>query len=290
MSIKLIASPLQGFTDFRFRNAFNKHFGGIDVFLTPYIRTEGKTVVKAAFQRDIVRENNKNIHLIPQIMTKDADEFLFIAQYVKENGYEELNWNLGCPYPMVAKKGMGSGLLNDPAKIDNILKKVHDNSDIKVSVKMRLGYADKNEIFKVLPVLDAYPLTHIAIHPRIGKQLYKGSTDLNAFEDCIEKTKHKIYYNGDITSVDYFNKMAARFPSIDHWMIGRGIISDPFLAGMIKGNTSIYPENRIKLFADFHDDLFHGYNQAHRTFLLKCSSSGNILHYPLPTHTKRLKK
>lgn len=70
MSFKLLSSPLQGFTDFRFRNAFNTYFGGIDTFYAPYIRLNGKLEIKKAFHRDILPENNPDIELIPQIMTR----------------------------------------------------------------------------------------------------------------------------------------------------------------------------------------------------------------------------
>ena len=104
MSFTLLSSPLQGFTDFRFRNAFNKYFGGIDTFYAPYIRLNGKLVVKPAYERDLLPQNNTVDELIPQIMTNDADEFLFVSKYVQQLGYKELNWNLGCPYPMVTKR------------------------------------------------------------------------------------------------------------------------------------------------------------------------------------------
>ena len=262
MNFTLLASPLQGYTDFRFRNAFNKFFGGIDTFYAPYIRLNGKLEIKAAYERDILPENNTEIELIPQIMTKDADEFIFTANYVQKLGYKELNWNLGCPYPMVTKRGMGSGLISDPEKINNILNKVHAESDIIVSMKMRLGYDNSDEIFQVFPILDKYPIKSIAIHPRIGKQLYKGEVDLDAFQRCSDSTGHKLYYNGDITSQERFTEIAERFPMIDHWMIGRGIIADPFLPGMIKNNTSEYPKNRIDTFRMFHDTLFNEYEQA----------------------------
>jgi len=262
MPFKLLSSPLQGFTDFRFRNSFNKYFGGIDTFYAPYIRLNGKPEIKLAYQRDILPKNNTGLELIPQIMTNDADEFLYVAKYVQGLGYKELNWNLGCPYPMVAKRGLGSGLINDPAKINGILHKVYAESDIIVSVKMRLGYKNSEEIFRVLPFLEAYPIKSIAIHPRIGKQLYKGEVDLDSFQRCIENTNHKIYYNGNITSVAGFNELAERFPMTDHWMIGRGIIADPFLPEMIKSNTSAYPENRIEIFSKFHDALLHDYSQV----------------------------
>ena len=191
MSITLLSSPLQGFTDFRFRNAQNKYFGGIDTFYSPYIRLNGKLIIKSSYERDLLPENNSTLECIPQVITNDADEFLFVSKYVQSLGYKELNWNLGCPYPMVTKCGMGSGLISNSEKIKSILEKVHSESDIIVSMKMRLGYETTTEILDVLPILDTFPLKNIAIHARIGKQLYKGGVHLDAFQKCIDTTKHK---------------------------------------------------------------------------------------------------
>ena len=262
MDYTLLSSPLQGFTDFRFRNAQNKLFGGIDTFYSPYIRLNGKMVVKRSYERDLLPENNLGLEVIPQVITNDADEFLFVANNVRELGYKELNWNLGCPYPMVTKSGMGSGLINNPDKINHILDRAHSETDIIVSIKMRLGYENSEEILDVLPILDTYPIKNIAIHARTGKQLYKGGVHLDAFQQCIDSTIHKLYYNGDITSVAKFHEMQQRFPSINHWMIGRGLISDPFLPSMIKNNTSEYPANKIELFSAFHDTLYAIYSES----------------------------
>ncbi len=262
MDYTLLSSPLQGFTDFRFRNAQNKIFGGIDTFYSPYIRLNGKLVIKPSYERDLLPENNLGLEVIPQIITNDADEFLFVAKYVQELGYKELNWNLGCPYPMVTKCGMGSGLISNPERINGILKKVHSESDIIVSMKMRLGYDTTEEILEVLPILDTYPIKNIAIHARIGKQLYKGGVHLDAFQQCIDNTRNKLYYNGDITSVAKFQEMQQRFPTIDHWMIGRGLISDPFLPNMIRANSAEYPDNKMELFSKFHDTLYEIYSES----------------------------
>ncbi|WP_339753855.1 tRNA-dihydrouridine synthase family protein [uncultured Winogradskyella sp.] len=262
MPLTLLSSPLQGFTDFRFRNAFNHYFGGIDTFYAPYIRFNNKLIIKNSYQIDLQIENNTELEVIPQIMTNKADEFLFVVDYIQSLGYKELNWNLGCPYPMVTKRGMGSGLICDPDKIDHILDRVHKETDIVVSMKMRMGYEHAGEILDTFPMLDSYPLKSIAIHARIGKQLYKGGVDLDAFQKCIESTKHKLYYNGDITSVAKLKEMQARFPSIDHFMIGRGLIADPFLPSMIKNDTTEYPENRWEIFREFHDTIYHQYDAA----------------------------
>lgn len=260
MSITLLSSPLQGFTDFRFRNAFHKHFGGIDTFYSPYIKLNGKLVVKGSYERDILPENNDTLEVIPQIITNDAEEFLFVAKYIQQFGYKELNWNLGCPYPMVAKCGMGSGLISNTSQIEHILKRVHNETDIIVSMKMRMGYENPTEILDVFPILEQYPIKNIAIHARIGKQLYKGGVDLDSFQKCLDTSKQKIYYNGDITSVAKFKELQERFPSIDHWMIGRGLIADPFLPSMIKNNTTEYPKNRFEIFEAFHDEIYQQYD------------------------------
>lgn len=234
------------------------YFGGVDVFYAPYIRFGGKPEIKAVYQRDLLPKNNTTINLVPQVMTCSADEFLIAANYVRSLGYKELNWNLGCPYPMVTNKGLGSGLIRHPDRIDAILDRVHTESDITVSMKMRMGYDDSSEIMDVFPVLAKYPIKSVGIHARIGAQLYKGGVDLDSFQRCIDHCGQKIYYNGDITSVEVFEVLADRFPSIDHWMLGRGLIADPFLPEMIKdieGNSN-YPVDKWERFGKYHDRLF----------------------------------
>ena len=259
MGITLLSSPLQGFTDYRFRNAQQKHFGGIDTFYAPYIRLNGRFVIKPNYEKDIALKNNTTLTVIPQVMTCKPEEFLFVAKYVGSLGYKELNWNLGCPYPMVTNKGMGSGMINSPEKIDEVLDMVHSETDMIISMKMRMGYADSSEILRAFPILAKYPLKNIAIHARIGAQLYKGGVDLEAFQRCVDASPHKLYYNGDITTVKGFRVMQERFPSIDHWMLGRGLIADPFLPMMIKEERTEYPENRIEVFSKFHDRLLTEY-------------------------------
>ena len=195
-------------------------------------------------------------------MTANADEFLFVIDYIQSLGYKELNWNLGCPYPMVTKSGMGSGLICNTEKIDHILDRAHSETDVTISMKMRLGYENSSEILDAFNVLHKYPLKNVAIHARLGKQLYKGGVDLESFQNCIDAAKHTLYYNGDITTVDGFKKMRDRFPTIKHFMIGRGLIADPFLPQMIKNDTTQYPENRWDIFRAFHDRIYAQYDAA----------------------------
>nr|WP_262487003.1 tRNA-dihydrouridine synthase [Geofilum rubicundum] len=96
----------------------------------------------------------------------------------------------------------------------------------------------------------------------MGKQLYKGEVDLDTFQQCIENTSHSITYNGDIHSVAKFRELNLRFPGINSWALGRGIISNPFLAEMIKTDNEQWPDHWIELFGHFHDTLFQHYDEA----------------------------
>ncbi len=293
MKHTLISSPLQGFTDFRFRNTFQRFFDGIDIFYAPYIRFNGKMEIKPIYQKDLAIKNNRNANVIPQVMTCCADEFIFAVKYVLSLGYKELNWNLGCPYPMVTNKGLGSGLIANPEKIDQILDRVHSETNIVVSMKMRMGYDHRNEILNVFPVLEKYPIKSIGIHARIGAQLYKGGVDLEGFQQCVDNSSQKLYYNGDITSVALFQELSERFPSIDHWMLGRGLIADPFLPRMIKDKTYEYPENRKEIFSKYIDTLFSAFEQkltGEKAVIRKMLSFWEYFATALPNSQKVIKK
>ncbi|MDA3866705.1 MAG: tRNA-dihydrouridine synthase family protein [Salinivirgaceae bacterium] len=293
MSSIIHASPLQGFTDFRFRNAIQQFVGGVDHFYAPYIRLNGSKPIKKSQRADLLPENNVGYTVVPQVLTADAVEFLHIIDFVKELGYSTLNWNLGCPYPMVTKRGMGAGLLSYPEKIEAILTQVFAQSEIKLSVKLRSGYADENEVFSVLQVLEQFPVTEIALHPRMGKQLYKGTANVDVFEACLGHTSHKLIYNGDITTVSDWRLLQSRFPDVDEWMIGRGIIMNPFLPQMIKTNSEQLPDLWRQTFSKFHDTLLRAYAEqlsGHAHLIMKMYQFWQYFIHLFPEHSRLLKK
>jgi tRNA-dihydrouridine synthase len=161
---------------------------------------------------------------------------------------------------MVTNRKLGSGILPFHNEIDQILNEALPKTKLKLSIKMRIGLEDENEIFNVLPILDKYPISEIIIHPRTGKQMYKGEINLQVFEKCLQLTKHSICYNGDINTLSDFESLKQKFNSVNTWMIGRGAVANPFLVSQIKGEK--LPENRIDQFRKFHDELFlHYQNQ-----------------------------
>lgn len=256
METKLSLAPLQGITDYIFRNSFNYYFGNIDTYYCPFIRIEKGDIRKSKI-RDFSIENNNKMNFIPQILTNDKEEFIKLASMLSKD-YSEVNWNLGCPFPMVAKHNLGSGLLDKPELIDDILKHAFENLDCKISIKLRSGYKSEEDIMNLIPVLNNYNLSELIIHPRLGIQQYKGEANLDIVKKVSEVYKNKITYNGDIINKESFENIQNELPNINSYMLGRGLIANPFLAQEIKGITT--DVDKLELFKEFHADLLNRYS------------------------------
>ena len=253
----LSLGPFQGITDAPFRNVFKRHFGGIDKFYTPFftgIHKEGHA--KNLQGEEIDPRCNDVETLTPQILSTDAEEILRFAKQCKELGYKEINLNMGCPFPRVANKKRGCGLLPYPDKVEAMLDRVFEEIDIKFSVKCRLGYFSPEEIDAILPIFNKFPLSELIIHPRIGKQLYKGEADVERFKELMPQINAPLVYNGDIVSVESFERIhntlndgpstlrgtsgatsSGTCKTIVQFMLGRGLLANPFLAEDIKASV-----------------------------------------------------
>ncbi len=251
----LYLAPLQGYTESYFRNAFSSYFDCFDHAIAPFIPAGKGDTIKPSRIRDLLYENNNKMPVDPQIIGKYAPEIIPLAKYLYQYGYQTLNINMGCPIASIVKKMRGSGIIAYPDMVDMLLEKLHLEVPNKISVKIRLGYHDKDELKKLMPILNQFPLKELIVHPRLGSQMYLGSPDLDAFEWCQKNTNIPLVYSGDIFSREGFLELQKRFPKQEKWMIGRGVIYDLFLPMSIKHEIPIVAE-KVDLFAKFHQSLF----------------------------------
>ena len=266
--VRLSLGPFQGITDAPFRNVFKRHFGGIDKFYTPFFTGIHKEEHAKNLQGEEIDPLCNDVEtLTPQILSTDAEEILRFAKQCKGLGYKEINLNMGCPFPRVANKKRGCGLLPYPDKVEAMLERVFEEIDIKFSVKCRLGYFDPQEIEAIIPVFNRFPLSELIIHPRIGKQLYKGEADAERFAALIPYINAPLVYNGDIFSVESFEhiegvinepveerRLTTSNPDfeklndrrhVNQFMLGRGILANPFLAEEIKDSLIARRDDEI---------------------------------------------
>jgi tRNA-dihydrouridine synthase len=263
--MQLALAPLQTYTDFHFRNAHFTVFGGVDKFYAPYLKMNNDGSIKEGPKKDILPKHNSLFPIIPQLMACNSSDFLIMARYIEELGYKEVNWNLGCPYPMVTNRDLGAGLLNKPQSIVNILEEVIPQTNLKIGIKMRMGMEDTTDILSILPLLNNFDLTEIIIHARYAKQLYNGTCDHEQFLNCLELTNHSITYNGDITDSDEFRELRTKFAGIDSFMIGRGAMINPALFEEIKTATIDNSEDyrrKLQLFTKRLEESLLGFNDS----------------------------
>ena len=243
----LSLGPFQGITDAPFRNVLKRHFSGIDKFYTPFFTGIHKDHAKNLQGEEIDPSCNDVETLTPQILSTDAEEILRFAKQCKQLGYKEINLNMGCPFPRVANKKRGCGLLPYPDKVEALFERVFGEIDINFSVKCRLGYFSADEINAILPIFNRFPLSELIIHPRVGKQLYKGEADVERFKALMPMINAPLVYTGDIVSVESFERIRDVIQPVNQFMLGRGILANPILAEEIRGGAYNSPEKTERL-------------------------------------------
>ncbi len=230
----------------------------MDLAVAPFITTHGGQRIKTTHVRDLLPANNRRHPVIPQILSKNPDDFVHLANHLFDLDYASVNLNLGCPFPQVANKGRGSGMLPFPERVDGFLAAAIPRLAGRLSIKTRLGRYHRDEIQALIPVFNRYPLQEIIIHPRTGVQMYTGTPDREAFGDCLRALAHPVIYNGDITQPGDLTCLQARFPTVAGWMIGRGVLVNPFLPVILKTGGDVV-EDKAARFLRFHDDLLESY-------------------------------
>ena len=270
--LKVLFAPLQGYTTGIYRKAHAEIFGGVDAYYAPFLRIENGSPREKDL-RDLENaegncagsadENRARYKVIPQIIANSVSEFKTLTEALLQKGFTEIDFNMGCPFPMQVNRHRGAGILSDAQAVQEImdeikrmsnsatiangtapanangtaLSKAKGNAPVKFSVKMRLGQESPDEAFALLPILNDTPLAHITLHPRLGKQQYKGSIDFNSFERFYNECKHPLVYNGDITAVSQICEMERKYPKLMGVMIGRGLLAHPSLAAEYKSQS-----------------------------------------------------
>ena len=251
-------APLQGYTDVIYRNAHAACFGGINAYYTPFVRLE-KGTFRHRDVRGIEPGNNQVPHLIPQLIAPTAEKAEKILSLFMEKGYKEADINMGCPFPILAKRHNGSGILPYPEEVQALLSLITKYPQISFSIKMRLGWEDPEECLKLAPIINELPLRQVVMHPRLGKQQYKGEVDLKAFEAFQHVCKHPLIYNGDINHIEDIHRIQEQFPGLAGMMIGRGLLANPALAWEYQQNRTLEFDEMKEKIQSMHTYVYEEY-------------------------------
>ena len=268
-------APLEGITGFVFRNAYEKYYGGVDKYFTPFITPHTKKNMDMREKRDILPEHNKGICVIPQVLTNKSEELISISKELKEYGYNEINLNIGCPSKTVTSKGKGSGFLENPKELEQFFDDFFVKADTKLSIKTRIGMWQVEEAERLFSIFEKFPFEEIIIHARLGSEFYSGTPHYDIFENYGTWSKHSLCYNGDIHNAKQLQELNQKWSFCEKYMIGRSLIAHPWMLEALKTidtehiiehNDGIkkIPEQEMTIpnyekFRQFHDELLEGY-------------------------------
>ena len=287
--MKIYSAPLQGFTEAVWRNVHSEVFGGIDGYYTPFLRYEHGEIRNKDI-RDVERKNNTVENLVPQIIAATPEEMRPLLDLIRNEGYTCVDINMGCSFPLQARKKHGAGILQHPDLVAGILEEVKRYNDISFSIKMRLGWQEKSEWQALIETINATPLSHVTMHPRLGVEQYKKPVDIDAFAEFYNACKHPIVYNGDLLTLQDIQRVESAFPALKGIMLGRGLLANPGLGVEYVTGKEMTNNERAVLVRKMHDkmhDVMAQRLQGNTQYLSKLKP---YWEYLLPDMLKRDKK
>ncbi len=276
--MKYYFAPLEGITGYVYRNAHHKFFPGTDRYYTPFVAPNYTKHFKTKEKRDVAPENNAGVPLVPQVLSNKADETLWAVEELAQLGYEEINLNLGCPMPTVARKKKGSGLLKFTDELDayldgvfeGIAQRSTDRPPVRISVKTRVGTDSTQEAEALVRIYNRYPISELIVHPRSQKDLYKGIPDREAFLLVWQNSVNPIVYNGNLNCAEDVNEIARvcaeascaaggtgaeTGKQLECVMAGRGFLADPSLVRQCQGGELISARELEAFHAELYERL-----------------------------------
>lgn len=263
MADKLVLAPIKGYTDPLWRSCYFDNFLGIDKVVTPFLLLSEHNRAKKSYFPQFFPEIGTNIEVVPQFLVKHPDTILYASSLMGEIGITEYNLNMGCPAPAIYKKGRGSGLMENLDSVQRIFDGVIGSLKGDFTVKIRTGITDSSLVPPLIKLLNNYDIKEVIVHPRFARQLYDGLPDMEAFSYVYNNSKNPVSYNGNIYTLEDFNRLKDSFPNVSSWMIGRGVLRDPFLPSIIKSGKVLHEDDRkdqlLKYIMDFNSRVQEKY-------------------------------
>ena len=198
---KMILAPLRGVTVRCFRETFAAEIAaaGFEEAFTPFVAA--MPGVDPAKDRELRGGPVLpcGVKVTPQFLGKDPAALRSCLEAVKAAGFDTADLNCGCPFPMIRRKGRGSGILKTPDVLRRMLEVGCEVMGAgRFSVKARLGVERGDELLSLMPMLNVFPLRFLTVHGRIARQMYEGECDAEAVRRVVAAAEVPIVLNGDM--------------------------------------------------------------------------------------------
>ncbi len=219
------AAPMEGITDSIYRRLHCHYFPGADRYYTPFFSPTVHRALTPRESRELPPADSLAVTVVPQLLTRSAEDFIWMAGVCKALGYAQVNLNLGCPSGTVTAKGKGAGMLREPDSLRCFLDEIFTGSTLPISLKTRLGFSEPEEFYGLLELYNQYPVCELILHPRVRSDFYNGTVNTELFSYAAANSKAPLCFNGNLCTKEQADKLP--FPGVASVMIGRGLIGNP---------------------------------------------------------------
>lgn len=227
----LALAPMQDITDLPFLRLI-AGYGGADVYFTEYFRVYATSRLNKHILKSIT-ENPTGRPVVPQMIGSDIPALVRTARELQQYPVPAVDLNLGCPAPVVCRKGAGGALLRDPKRVDAILGALREAVRVPFTVKTRIGF-DAAEVFDdLLPIFARHALDLITVHARTVKEMYRTEVHYNFIARAVAGLPCPVLANGNVYSAAKAATVL-QLTGARGLMIGRGVIRNPWLFRQIR--------------------------------------------------------
>jgi len=242
--MRILLAPMEGLLDSLLRDIITR-IGGIDLCVSEFIRINNSLLPSRRFYQIVPELLNQShttsgVPVRVQILGSDPECMAENAAKIASLGALGIDINFGCPAPTVNRNRGGAALLKEPELMYKIVKSVRSAVPLSVSVtaKMRLGYDNTELALCCAEALANGGAEEIVVHARTKLDGYKPPAYWEWIAKIKEAVNIPIVANGEIWNRDDA-KLCQTVSGCSDLMIGRGIISNPALALMIKGDQEL---------------------------------------------------
>lgn len=222
----IVLAPMAGYTDSAFRRICKRL--GATCLVTEMIASAGLSS-KSERTRAMLSFTDEEKPIGVQLFGSDPEHFAKAARIVSDMGFAFIDINAGCPAKKVVSRGSGSALLRDIPRLRAIVRATGENTELPVTVKIRLGWSPSEPIPDDLPaMLGDDGASALTVHGRFRCDIFSGTARVDAIASIVENSPIPVLANGESRSVEaalsFLHSSGA-----GGLLVGRGALGNPWI-------------------------------------------------------------
>ncbi|WP_082508235.1 tRNA dihydrouridine synthase [Burkholderia sp. Leaf177] len=237
---QLFLAPMEGLADYVLRDVLTST-GGFDGCVSEFIRVTGSVLPRGVYEREAPEvlhgaRTSDGTPMVIQLLGSDPEWMALNAAMAASVSPHGIDLNFGCPANVVNRHGGGAMLLAHPEQLHRIVSSVRAAvpSGVAVTAKMRLGVSDTSLAIDCATALAEGGAASLVVHARTRDHGYRPPAHWEWIALIDDAVRVPVVANGEVWSVGDWERCRAVSGCADV-MIGRGAVSDPFLALRIRG-------------------------------------------------------